>query len=111
MAFLNEKLGNGTVLDSIISEALFQDDPSKPVTLIDYNICDPQRMGGKSHLELRTPIGKLNYTNIMPDLNGRRYLNYVRAARLSELVGKPRLDLLERAEALKVELKKQLMGC
>ncbi|MBN1184264.1 MAG: hypothetical protein JXB49_18385, partial [Bacteroidales bacterium] len=108
VAFLNEKIGNGTIIDSIVSEALYLDDMAKPIALVDYNTSDPQRNGGQSHLELRTPIGKLNYTNVMPDLNGRRYLNYVLAARLSELVGKPRIDLLERAEKLKVELKKQL---
>ena len=108
VAFLNENIGGGLILDSIISEALYLDDMSKPVALVDYNTCDPKRRGGQSHLELRTPLGKLNYTNVMPDLNGRRYLNYVLAARLSELAGKPRIDLLERAEALKVELKKQL---
>jgi len=106
--FLNEKIGNGTILDTLVSEALYLDDLSRPVVLIDYNTCDPQRKGGQSHLELRTPIGKLNYTNIMPDLNGRRYLNYVLVARLSELAGKPRPDLLERAKALRVELKNQL---
>jgi hypothetical protein len=106
--FLKEKIGSGTIIDSIVSEALFLDDISKPISLIDYNICDPQHKGGQSHLELRTPIGMLNYTNVMPDLNGRRYLNYVLASRLSELAGKPRPDLLTRAEALKVELKKQL---
>jgi hypothetical protein len=108
IAFLNEKIGNGTIIDSIVSEAMFQDDLSKPVAMIDYNTCDPQHKGGQSHLELRTPIGKLNYTNVMPDLNGRRYLNYVLAAELSELVGKPRPDLLERARALRLELKRQL---
>jgi hypothetical protein len=108
IAFLNEKIGNGTILDSIVSEALYLDDLTKPIALINYNICDPQHKGGQSHLELRTPIGILNYTHVMPDLNGRRYLNYVLAARLSELVGKPRPDLLERAEELRGELKKQL---
>ena len=108
IAFLKENIGNGTIIDSIVSEALFQDDISKPISLIDYNICDPRHKGGQSHLELRTPIGRLNYTNVMPDLNGRRYLNYLLAARLSELAGIPRPDLLKRAEALKVELKKQL---
>jgi hypothetical protein len=108
IAFLNEKIGNGTIIDSIVLEALFMDDLSKPVSLIDYNTCDPQHRGGQSHLELRTPIGKLNYTNVVPDLNGRRYLNYMLAARLSKLAGKPRPDLLERAGALKMELKKQL---
>jgi hypothetical protein len=106
--FLNEILGDGTVLDSIISEALFLDDMSEPIAMVDYNTCDPQHKGGHSHLELRTPIGKMNYTNVIPDLNGRRYLNYLFAARLSELAGKPRPDLLIRAEALKAELKKQL---
>jgi hypothetical protein len=108
IAFLKEKIGKGTIIDSIVSEALFLDDLSKPVALIDYNICDPQHKGGQSHLELRTPVGRLNYTNVMPDLNGRRYLNYRLAARLAELAGKPNPDLLKRAEALKVELKKQL---
>lgn len=108
IAFLSEPIGNGTIMDSIISEAMFMDDLSKPVALIDYNTCDPQHKGGLSHLELRTPVGKLNYTNVMPDLNGRRYLNYILAARLAELAGKPRPDLPERARALKEELKKQL---
>lgn len=108
VAFLSETLGEGTVLDAIVSEALYLDDPSKPVAMVDYGTCDPQGRGGQSHLELRTPLGALNYTNIMPDLNGRRYLNYVLAARLSALAGKPRDDLMERAGALKGELKKQL---
>ena len=106
--FLNEKIGNGTIIDSIISEALYLDNLDKPVAMVDYNTCDPQRRGGQSHLELRTPIGKLNYTNVMPDLNGRRYLNYILAAHLSELAGTPRPDLLKRAEDLKKELKKEL---
>ena len=108
IAFLNEKLGNGTVLDSIISEALFMDDLSKPVVLINYDACDPQKMGGKSHLEIRHPVGKLNYTHVIPDLNGRRYMNYMRAAELSGLVGSPRPDLMERAESLKILLKSEL---
>lgn len=108
IAFLKEKIGKGTIIDSIVSEALFMDDLSKPVALIDYNACDPQKKGGQSHLELRTPIGKLNYTNVMPDLNGRRYLNYLLAARLSGLTGNPRPDLIDRAEELRAELKKQL---
>ena len=75
--------------------------PENDITLVDYNVCDPQRSGGKSHLELRTPLGKLNYTNVMPDLNGRRYMNYVLAARLSELAGRPGSDLLERSSRLR----------
>jgi hypothetical protein len=108
VAFLTEKMGNGTVLDTIISEALFMDDLSKNVALINYDTCDPQHNGGQSHLEIRHPVGKLGYTHIIPDVNGRRYINYTRAAELSELTGKPRPDLVERAESLKVLLKKEL---
>lgn len=108
VAFLNEKLGSGTVLDSIISEALFMDDLSNPVTLINYDDCDPQKRGGQNHLEIRFPIGKLNYTHVIPDVNGRRYINYIRVAELSGLVGKPRPDLVERAESLKKLLKSEL---
>ncbi len=108
VAFLTEKLGNGTVLDTIISQALFMDDLSKPIALINYDTCDPQHNGGQSHLEIRHPVGKLGYTHIIPDVNGRRYINYTRAAELSELAGKSRPDLVERAESLKVLLKKEL---
>jgi hypothetical protein len=108
VAFLNDKLGNGTLLDSIISEALFMDNLSRPIALINYDTCDPQHRGGQSHLEIRHPVGKFGYTHVIPDLNGRRYINYTRAAELSGLVGKPRQDLLERASALKVILKSDL---
>lgn len=108
LAFLRETIGDRTILDAIVAESVYLDDLSKPVELIDYNTCDPQGRGGHNHLELRTPLGELNYTNVMPDLNGRRYEKYVLAARLSELAGRPRPDLLERAESLKILLKEQL---
>ena len=108
VAFLNESLGKGTVLDSLISESLFMDDLSRPVALINYNDCDPQHRGGQSHLEIRFPVGKLNYTHVIPDLNGRRYSNYTRVAELSEIAGKPRPDLVERAKSLKTVLKNEL---
>jgi len=108
MAFLGEPIGDKTILEAIIAEALYLDDPSKPVALVDYNTCDPQRRGGQNHLELRTPLGELNYTHVMPDLNGRRYANYVLAAELSALAERPRPDLIQRAEQLKVELKRSL---
>ncbi len=44
----------------------------------------------------------------MPDLNGRRHANYLRAARLAEIAGKPAPHLFERAEALKKLLKQKL---
>ncbi len=108
IGILREKIGNGTILDSLVSQALFMDDLSRPVSLINYNDCDPQHKGGLSHLELRTPIGRLNYTNVMPDLNGRRYQSYILASQLSALAGVPRPDLIARAEELKDLLKKQL---
>jgi hypothetical protein len=108
VAFLKERLGKGTVLDSIISEALFMDNLSKPIALINYDTCDPQHKGGQSHLEIRHPVGKLGYTHVIPDLNGRRYINYTRAAELSGLAGKPRPDLVERAESLRKLLKREL---
>lgn len=106
--FLGEQLGDGSILDAILSEACYLDDLSRPVALVDYNVCDPQHRGGQSHLEIRNPVGPLNYTNIMPDLNGRRYLNYVLAARLAEWAGMPRPELLDRAKALSGLLKEQL---
>jgi hypothetical protein len=106
ISFLNESVGSSTVLDEILSQALFFDNLSLPVSLIDYNTCDPQHAGGASHLELRSET--YIYRFIMPDLNGRRYLNYEYAAQLSLMAGKPRLDLLQRAESLKTVLKNEL---
>jgi len=71
------------------------DDISRPVALIDYGT-------GNHHLELR---GKYRYDNYLPDLNGRRYDNYVAAYELSKLAGRDAGYLLERAAALKALLK------
>jgi hypothetical protein len=97
-AFLNEVVDGKTVLEHVIANALYGDDTTKPVALIDYG-------SSNSHLELRRG---LPYNHVMPDLNGRRYENYVMAARLAEVAGKPMPQLDQRAEELKVLLKKSL---
>jgi hypothetical protein len=90
-AFLKDTVGGKTILDWVIYQAMVGDDLSRPVALIDYG-------NGNHHLELR---GKYRYDNYLPDLNGRRYDNYVAAYHLSVLGGQPAPYLLERAAALK----------
>ncbi len=97
-AFLHERVGGKSVLDWVIQNAMHGDDPSKPVQLIDYG-------ASNSHLELRRGFP---YNHVMPDLNGRRYMNYQMAAELCALMGKPEPYLKERAEALKSLLKSEL---
>ncbi|MCX6622682.1 MAG: hypothetical protein NTY38_16760 [Acidobacteria bacterium] len=97
-AFLTETLNGRTILDHVIEHALYGDELSKPVALIDYG-------DGNHHLELR---GKLRYDYVVPDLNGRRYRNYLTAAALAKMGGRDRSDLLERARALKALLKEKL---
>ncbi|NUM54596.1 MAG: hypothetical protein HUU46_13200 [Candidatus Hydrogenedentes bacterium] len=97
-AFLNDTLNGRTILDHVIEHATYGDDAAKPVALIDYG-------ESNSHLELRKD---LKYNHVMPDLNGRRHNNFVLAAKLSETMGKPRPDLVERAEALKKVLHDEL---
>lgn len=97
-AFLNEVVDGKTILDHVIANALVLDDPSKPVALIDYG-------PSNSHLELRR---EYRYNQVVPDLNGRRHANYLRAARLAEWAGKPAPQLVERAAALKTLLKEKL---
>ena len=97
--FLSEVFDGRTIMEHMMEHALAKDDPSKPVALIDYG-------DSNSHLELRK---KPNYYNhVMPDLNGRRYANYLMVAALAEEYGKPQPMLVERAEALKILLKEKL---
>jgi hypothetical protein len=93
--FLTDKVGGKTILDWVIYQAMVGDDRNHPVALIDYG-------NGNHHLELR---GKYRYDNYLPDLNGRRYDNYVAAYHLSVLAGHPAPYLLERAAELKRLLK------
>jgi hypothetical protein len=97
-AFLNDRVNDKTVLEHAIANAMYGDDPAKPVALIDYGPAN-------NHLELR--LG-LPYNHVMPDLNGRRYQNYVLAAELADLAGKPAPQLRQRAEELKTALKCEL---
>lgn len=98
LAFLEEVVAGQTVLEHVLNSAALRDDASKPVALIDYG-------PSNSHLELRR---QYTYNHVMPDLNGRRYANYLRAARLAEVGGKPAPQLRERAAALKSLLKEKL---
>lgn len=91
-AFLHEMLDGRTILDWAVFHAMVCDDASKPPFLADYG------EAGKSHLELRRGYV---YQGVMPDLNARRYMSYMRAYELTELEGEPVPMLKERAEALK----------
>jgi hypothetical protein len=97
-AFLNETVSGKTILEHVIANALFGDDLTKPVALIDYG-------PSNSHLELRRGFP---YNHVMPDLNGRRYESYLLAAQLADLAGKPAPQLRRRAEELKGVLKRGL---
>jgi len=99
LAFLEDKVKGRTIIKHVINHALMGDDLSKPVALYDYGEL------GEQHLELRRNIP---YHGIMPDLNGRRYLNYMWAYALSRLAGRPVYHLPERAAALKALLKREL---
>ncbi len=96
--FLCESVAGKTILAWVLFHATYRDHPQLPVSLIDYG-------KGNNHLELR---GRYRYDNILPDLNARRYANYVAAYELTELAGEPAPELLARAAELK-RLLKQLM--
>jgi len=97
-AFLREQVGGRSVLEHAIANAMVGDDPAKPVALIDYG-------PSNSHLELRRGYA---YNHVMPDLNGRRYANYLMAWRLAEVAGRPDPLLRQRAEALRGVLRQKL---
>lgn len=94
--FLKEECGGKRVIDWMIYHAYVCDDIEKPVALYDYGI------GGDDHLELKRGIP---YNGIMPDLNARRYMNYMLVYEMTYLAGIPEELLLQRAEGLKKELK------
>lgn len=100
VAFLNDVVNGKTVLEHAFVNAMYGDDPTKPVAMIDYG-------PSNSHLELRRGIP---YNHAMPDLNGRRYQNYVLAAELADVAGdiKTATQLRKRAEELKTVLKNTL---
>jgi hypothetical protein len=96
--FLAEFVDGKSVRDHVLLHAMYGDGLTQPPVLIDYGVSN-------SHLELRRG---LPYNHIMPDLNGRRYANYLRAATLCDLSGHPAPFLRERAELLKPLLKERL---
>lgn len=96
--FLQTVVHGKSILEHAVANALFGDDLTKAVQLIDYG-------PSNSHLELRRGFP---YNHIMPDLNGRRYDTYLRAAELAEWAGQPAPHLRERAEQLKTVLKRDL---
>ncbi|MEX0642559.1 MAG: hypothetical protein WD468_07650 [Pirellulales bacterium] len=97
-AFLDEMVDGKSIRDHMVIHAMYGDDASKPIELIDYG-------DSNSHLELRRGFP---YNHISPDLNARRYATYQRASTLCDLAGKPVPVLRERAALLKPLLKQQL---
>ena len=97
--FLNEPLNGKTILEHLLEQALMLDDLAKPAVLVDYG-------DGNHHLELR---GKLRYDGVLPDLNLRRCVNFHLVQELCDIAGfKPDVDLLQRAEALKELIHREL---
>ncbi len=94
--FLSETVNGKTVLDWMRFHARVCDDGSPENALFDYG------PGGRQHLELRR--GFL-YDGVMPDLNARRYLNYVRAYELTKAAGQPDEELPRRAALLRERLR------
>lgn len=94
--FLFEKVGDKTVLEWMRSQAYVCDNLSKDAALYDYG------EGGKDHLELRR---EYLYNGVIPDLNARRYMNYMRVYELTKIAGQPDEVLPERAAQLKEALK------
>jgi hypothetical protein len=79
-AFLEEVVDGKTVMEHLLKNALLGVKPGEPITLMDYG------QDGEHHLEL----GKgYPYNGVLPDLNARRYMSFVRAAALCEVAGKP----------------------
>lgn len=98
-AFLDEIVGGKAVWEWVSYHAMFGDDLDSSVALYDYSI------DGEQHLELRKGFP---YHGVIPDLNGRRYQNYIWAYELLNFLGKPKGIFIERAEALKRLLKDEL---
>jgi len=96
--FLRETVGERTVLEWMKYHAYVCDDLSRDVELYDYG------QEGDHHLELMF-FHNGPYNGIMPDLNARRWLNYMRVYELTVLAGEPDERLAERAAGLKEKLK------
>lgn len=96
--FLFEQVGDKTVLEWMRYYAYVCDDVEKEVALYDYG------EGGNDHLEIAAWENG-PYNGIIPDLNARRYMNYMRVYELTKVAGSPDELLPKRAAALKEKLK------
>ncbi|PYV36560.1 MAG: hypothetical protein DMG06_30445, partial [Acidobacteria bacterium] len=96
--FLEESINGKSILEWVFHQATYGDDLGKPAVLVDYG-------ENVSHLELRH---QYKYNHVLPDVNGGRYASYLRAAKLAELAGKQRQDIVARLGPLKQLLKKTL---
>lgn len=97
-AFLHEKVGDKTIAELAVMHSLVKDDLGQPAALIDYG-------PSNSHLELRREYA---YNHVMPDLNGRRYDNLVRAEAIARWAGTPQPALLDHANELRDILTREL---
>ncbi len=96
--FLNEIVCGKTVLEWMRHYAYTCDDIDKDVALYDYG------ESGNDHLEIKNR-GNGPYNGVMPDLNARRYMNYMRVYELTKLLKQPDELLPKRAASLKEKLK------
>lgn len=96
--FLFEQVGSKTVLEWMKHHAYVCDDLAQDVALYDYGV------GGDDHLEIASR-GNGPYNGVMPDLNARRYMNYMRVYELTVLAGQPDERLPQRASALRRRLR------
>lgn len=96
--FLFEQVGDKTVLEWMRYYAYVCDDVSRDVDLYDYG------EGGNDHLEIAA-WDNGPYNGVIPDLNARRYMNYMRVYELTVLAGTPDELLPKRAASLKEKLK------
>lgn len=97
--FLKEIIGTKSVAEWAVYHSLIKDNTDKDVMLTDYGI------DGEHHLELRRGFP---YRGVLPDLNARRYMSYVKAYEITEMSGEPNKLLLQRADRLKQLVKKEL---
>jgi hypothetical protein len=90
--FLQEIVGDKSILEWVINQALYGDRLEENANLIDYG-------NGNHHLELRR---EYRYDNYLPDMNARRYPVYLAAEKLCDLAEhKTEIDFRDRAEKLK----------
>lgn len=99
VGFLNEEVNGKTIFEWAMYHALYLDDLSKPVALVDYG-------NNNDHLELER---EYCYDHYLPDLNGKRYVSLILVERMAKLAGKKRpVDFVRRARDLKRLITKKM---